>query len=119
MAASSGFNGSGGISYVPSLGRNTLKYKRDLVDDVRLSKSFEFTERYKLELRGDFFNVANHQNVTSDNGTAFVFSNNGAANPLTGTLTYQSPTFGLPTSINSSGFEYTPREIQISARFSF
>ncbi len=118
-AASSGFNGSGGISYVPALGRNTQKVKRALVDDVRVLKGFRFTERYNLELRADFFNVANHQNVTSVNTTAYQFSNNGANNPLTGTLTYQSPTFGANTSINSSGFLYTPREIQISARFAF
>ena len=118
-AASSGFNGSGGISYVPALGRNTQKVKRAIVDDARVSKNFRFTERYNLELRADFFNVANHQNVTSVNTTAYVFSNNGATNPLTGTLTYQQPTFAQNTSINSSGFLYTPREIQISARFAF
>jgi len=118
-AASSGFNGSGGISYLPSLGRNTLKVKRALVDDVRVLKGFKFTERYNLELRADFFNVANHQNVTSVNSTAYLFSNNGSGNPLTGTATYQSPTFGTNTSINSSGFLYTPREVQISARFAF
>ena len=119
FAASSGWNGSGGITYVPELGRNTLKVKRAIVDDVRVLKNFAFTERYNLELRGDFFNIANHQNVTAVNSTAYLFSNNGSSNPLTGTATYQSPTFAQNTSINSSGFLYAPREIQISARFSF
>ncbi len=118
-AASSGWNGSGGIAYVPELGRNTLKLKRDLVDDIRAIKAIPFSDRYNLELRADFFNVANHQNVTAVNTTGYLFSNNGSTNPLTGTATYQSTTFGIPNSINSSGFEYTPREIQISARFAF
>jgi hypothetical protein len=119
FAAASGWNGSGGISYVPQLGRNTLKVKRAIVDDVRVLKGFKFTERYNLELRADLFNVANHQNVSAINSTAYIFSNGGANSPLTGTATFQAPTFGTNTSINSSGFLYTPREIQISARFSF
>jgi hypothetical protein len=118
-ATSTGFNGSGGISYVPFLGRNTLKLKRDLVDDIRLVKAIPFTARYNLELRGDFFNIANHQNETSAGTTAYILSNPGANSPLVGTATYQTSTFGVPTSINSSGFLYTPREVQISARFAF
>jgi hypothetical protein len=86
---------------------------------MRVAKNFAFTEFYNLELRADVFNIANHQNVTSVNTTAYLFSNGGSGSPLTGTATYQAPTFGTNTSINSSGFLYTPREIQISARFSF
>ena len=112
-------NGAGGISYIPFLGRNTLKLKRDIVDDLRVLKGFKLTERYNLELRADLFNVANHQNVTSAGTTAYVFSSAGSTAPLIGTATYQPSTFGVPTSVNSSGFLYTPREIQISARFAF
>ena len=110
-AVGTGWNGSGGISFVPSLGRNTLKVKRAIVDDVRLDKGFTFAGRYKLDLRGDFFNIANHENVTSVGTTAYSLSNNVA--------TYNPTTFGAPTSINSSGFLYTPREIQLSVRLSF
>ena len=119
FSASSGWNGSGGVAYVPQLGRNTLKLKRDLVDDIRAIKAIPFSDRYNLELRADFFNVANHQNVTAVNTTGYLFSNGGSGSPLTGTATYQSTTFGLPNSVNSSGFEYRPREIQLSARFAF
>jgi hypothetical protein len=118
-SVSSGYNGAGGISYIPFLGRNTLKLKRDIVDDLRVLKGFKLTERYNLELRADLFNVANHQNVTSAGTTAYVFSSAGSTAPLIGTATYQPSTFGVPTSVNSSGFLYTPREIQISARFAF
>jgi outer membrane receptor protein involved in Fe transport len=119
FAAASGWNGSGGISYVPLLGRNTQKVKRAIVDDLRVLKGFKFSGRYNLEFRADLFNVANHQNVSAINSTAYIFSNGGSGSPLTGTATFQAPTFGTNTSINSSGFLYTPREIQISARFSF
>jgi hypothetical protein len=86
---------------------------------MRLAKSFAFSDRYSLELRGEAFNIANHPNVTSVNTTAYLFSNGGSGSPLTGTATYQAPTFGAATSINSSGFALTPREIQLSARFAF
>jgi hypothetical protein len=117
-AEGTGWNGSGGVTWVPALGRNTQKVKRALVDDIRVGKGFNFTDHYKLELRADMFNVANHENVTSVNSTAYVLGS-VTGNTLAGTATYQASTFGTNTSINSSGFLYTPREIQISARFSF
>ena len=118
---SSGFNGSGGVAFIPTtvipgLGRNTFKMKRDITDDIRLVKGIPITERYHLELRGDFFNIANHENVTTAGGTAYAFSSTGTA---ASNATYQATTFGVPSSINSSGFLYTPREIQLSARFTF
>lgn len=119
----SGLNGAGGQSYIPAnvlpgfgIGRNTQSVKRAIVNDVRVAKGIPFTERYILELRADLFNVANHQNVSAIGSTAYLFSSTGA---LSSTAAFQSTTYGVPTSINSSGFLYTPRQIQISARFSF
>jgi hypothetical protein len=119
-----GLNGAGGQTFIPQnavagfagIGRNTLKLKRDIVDDIRVIKGIPFSERYVLELRADLFNVANHENVSAVGSTAYIFNDTGA---LTSTAAYQPTTFGVPTSVNSSGFLYTPREIQISARFSF
>ena len=111
----SGPNGSGGGAFFPQIGRNTAQLPRDIVDDVRLEKGIPFTDRYNLELRADVFNVANHQNVSSEASTAYLLSTTGAN---TGTATFQS-NFGTPSVVNSSGFLYTPREIQVSARFVF
>jgi hypothetical protein len=118
-----GLNGAGGQTYIPQnvlpgfgIGRNTLQNRRAIVDDIRLVKGIPFTERYVLELRGDLFNVANHPNVGGIGSTAYIFNDTGA---LTSTAAYQPTTFSVPTSINSSGFTFTPREIQISARLSF
>ena len=120
--ASSGINGAAGQTYIPSsllnipgLGRNTYKLKRDIVDDVRLVKGIPFTDRYNLELRADFFNIANHQNVTSVGTAGYSLSTAGAVS----NASYNATTFGVPTAVNASGFLYTPREIQISARFAF
>jgi hypothetical protein len=46
-------------------------------------------------------------------GNAYLVSSTGA---LSGTATYQ-PTYGQITSSNKSGFLYTPRQIEIAARF--
>jgi hypothetical protein len=124
-----GLNGAGGQSYIPEnalpgfgVGRNTQSIRRAVVDDIRLTKGIPITERYVLELRGDLFNVANHQNVSAIGSTAYIFNDTTAhtgTGAVTSTATYQPTTFGVPTLINSSGFLYTPREIQISARLSF
>ena len=122
-AIMSGLNGAGGQTYIPTsvvnlpgLGRNTYQLKRDIVDDIRLVKGIPFTERYNLELRGDFFNIANHENVSAVGTAGYSFSSTG---PLSSNAAFASTTFGVPTLINSSGFLYTPREIQLSARFAF
>ncbi|HSU19550.1 MAG TPA: TonB-dependent receptor [Acidobacteriaceae bacterium] len=119
----SGLNGSGGQSFIPAgvlpgfgIGRNTLQVRRGIVDDLRVVKGIPFTESKVLELRADLFNVANHPNVGSISSTAYIFNSAGTLN---NNAVYQPTTFGVPSSINSSGFLFTPREIQISARLTF
>ncbi|SNT33458.1 TonB-dependent Receptor Plug Domain [Granulicella rosea] len=119
---SSSWNGSGGGSYVPVIGRNTYKYPRDVVQDIRLQKQVSFTERYKLEGRVDLYNMYNHQNVTAVSTGAYALTSSGTAT----TATYQSGVagtgttqFGIPTNSNSSGFLYTSRQIQIGFKFLF
>jgi hypothetical protein len=121
----SGINGAGGVTFIPNsiipgvagLGRNAYKLKRDIVDDMRVVKGFPITDRYTLELRADVFNVANHQNVSAVGTTGYNVSTTTTA--LTSTAAFQNTTFGVPSSVNSSGFLYTPRNIQVSARFTF
>ena len=121
-ALNSSWNGAGGTSYIPSIGRNTYKYRRDLVQDLRVQKAISFTERYKGEARVDLYNIYNHQNITAVNTTAYVLSSTGNTavatyqSGVTGTGTTQ---FGAATNSNSSGFLYTPRQIQISFKFLF
>jgi len=121
-AVNSSWNGAGGTSWLPSIGRNTYKYPRDIVQDVRLQKQISFTERYKGEARIDLFNVYNHQNVTGVSTLAYALQSTGN----TATATYQSgvagsgtTAFGQPTNSNSSGFNYTPRQVQIGFKFLF
>ncbi len=76
-----------------------------------LQKSFRLTERAKISLRAEAFNVFNHQNIYGRNG---VFGNNA---PVPGTPPLPVQTFGLPIAgIANVG---QPRELQFLARITF
>jgi hypothetical protein len=129
----SGVNGSGGTNRIDVLGNNSFRQPLTWIADMRLAKHFKFQERYDLELIADFFNIANKQNVTSVNNTGyFVFT--GSATPPPGTascstanpcLDFFSPFTGATSSLfgtttnSNSNFAYTPRQIQLGARFRF
>jgi hypothetical protein len=125
-ALNSSWNGAGGTSWIPVIGRNTYKYPRDIVQDVRLQKQISFTDRYKAEMRLDLYNVYNHQNVTGVSNTAYSFGSTSSGNPNVSIATYQTgiagsgtTLFGTPNNSNSSGFLYTPRQVAISFKFLF
>jgi len=107
--------------------------------DMRVSKSFRFQERYRLELIADFFNIANKQNKMGANQTGYIISTGAVPTP-SGTVTCSTaapclnfntlgptptsgapfaPLFGTFTSINNSNFLYTPRQIQLGVRVHF
>jgi hypothetical protein len=69
-------------------------------------------ERYKLELSGDFFNIANKQDVTGVNTTGYTI-------PFGTTNLVFNSGFGKPFATNGSSFTYTPRQIQLGARVRF
>jgi len=73
-----------------NVGKNALRLPRTSDWDVQLSKYFNFTERWKLQLRAEYFNVLNHPNFAPEsvstgtvNGTdqisAFDKLNNNSA----------------------------------------
>ncbi|MGD0481973.1 MAG: TonB-dependent receptor [Terracidiphilus sp.] len=114
-AEGTGWFGAGSTSYIPPIGRNTYRYPRHIVDDMRVAKQIPIKERCKLELMLNVFNIANHQNIDGITTTAYKFSSTGAT---TSSLTYQ-PTFGAVTSSNNSGFAYTPRNVEIAGKITF
>jgi hypothetical protein len=112
---STGWEGTGVTTYIPQIGRNTYRYPRHFVDDVRVEKTFMVKDRYGLEIFLNVFNIANHQNIDGINTTAYKLASTGAT---TGTATYQSA-FQSVTSSNNSNWLYTPRELEVSAKFTF
>jgi Carboxypeptidase regulatory-like domain len=107
----SGITGSGGANRIPS--RDSVQMPGTWITDLRASKSFAVTERYKLELLTDFFNLANKQNITGINTTGYSIGGTAAAPTLVPVTS-----FGTPFSSNSN-FIYSPRQIQLGARFHF
>ena len=114
-SALTGWYGAGVTSYFPLVGRNTYTYARAIVDDLRLQKQIDLTDRYNLVLLANVFNLSNHQNWSSVNSTMYNVATSATG---TTTLTYV-PTFGTVSTTNNSGFLYTPRQIEIGAKFNF
>ncbi|HMF54375.1 MAG TPA: TonB-dependent receptor [Edaphobacter sp.] len=117
IANSSGVGGTG-VSYIPQVGRNTFRNPRTINLDLRAQKDFTFAEKYNLQLIGEAFNLANHQNVTGINTTGYVL-NTSQTNPAApvSTLSYQ-PTFGSVTAANTNN-AYQVRQIQLALRLVF
>ena len=140
-AYSSSWNGAGSNYWIPALGRNTYQQPKTIVADLRLEKQFAvhaYDRSYHLQLMGEFFNLANHQNVTGVNTTAYNLSSNssltsgcsasqlvpGQAQQECSTLTYQynsgttKPLLSTVTNANSN-FAYSQRQVQLSLRLEF
>jgi len=113
------WNGASGSTLIPMIGIDTEQYPRKIVDDMRLQKEITFEGGRSIQLIGNVFNLANHQNIDGVGTTAYqlsgltaTYQGQGAANPSLNT-------FMVPTSSNNSGFLYTPREVEIAARLIF
>jgi len=116
----SSFNGSGSSSNrIPVFNRNAFQQPETYVVDLRASKRVMVRERYGLEFFGEAFNLANHQNVTSVNASAYTVSNalvNGShVNEL---LPYSTP-YGQVTATDNSNFAYNIRQLQLGLRLQF
>jgi len=87
--------------------------------DFRLARQFSITEKLKLQLLGELFNVTNHTNVLSVNTTAFTYAaaGSGACAGHTNACLVPSPTYLAPTS--TSSLIFGPRQVQISGRLTF
>ncbi|HEY6350840.1 MAG TPA: TonB-dependent receptor [Candidatus Angelobacter sp.] len=108
-ALGSSINGSGGANRIDVVGRNTFRLPSTWVQDLRLAKYLSVREKFKVELLGDFFNIANKQNVTGENNTGYIISGTS--------LTFNTP-FGVPNNSNSN-FSYSPRQIQLGIRVQY
>jgi hypothetical protein len=87
--------------------------------DFRLQRTFGITEKLKLSLLGELFNVTNSTNVLSVNTTAFTYlaAGSGACAGHTNACMVPSPTYLAPTA--TSSLIFGPRQVQISGRLSF
>src|SRR5262249_20624086 len=57
----------------PGFGRNTFNMPAIIALDPRVSRTIRFSERARLQLIAEAFNVLNHQNITGVRNTFFAF----------------------------------------------
>ena len=109
-AFTSTLNGFGGANRVPFWPLSNLDVDQVTRTDARLTKILVFTERYKLQINFEAFNVFNIVSNTAVNTEAYSASN--------GILT---PTAGLGLGSQSQGFPdgTNARRAQVSLRFYF
>ncbi len=121
-STSGGINGTGGAARLPGLDRNTFKFRRDLLLDMRVSKRFKIRERFDAELLAESFNLFNHLNVTGVSSTnAYGFTAGTATTPNVLTPNTSFGVFDPTTFAGSanSNFIYSPRQVQLGARVQF
>jgi len=113
---------TGGVSYAGStagraswLPRNSFTAPGFHNVDFRIGRQFAVTERLKLSLIGEAFNLFNHTNVSSVNTSAFSYSSS-CAGYANGCFTPNS-TFMAPTA--TSNLIWGPRQLQVSGRLTF
>jgi hypothetical protein len=68
-------NGSGGATYLPTVGRNTLRLPPRGKMDLRLSRSCSAGTHVRLNIFTDAFNLLNERNITSVQTRAFLLGN--------------------------------------------
>lgn len=103
-----------GLGVYPNAGRNTLQLPPINDVDVTAVKRFSFSDRYKLEFQGQFFNVLNHSQYTGG------YINDVTPIGFTGATTRQflnpsSSIFNRPDTVFSSN----PRAITFVLKFMF
>jgi hypothetical protein len=81
--------------------------------DVRLTKTINFTEKYRLQLMGEVFNLFNFSNLT--NVTDFVIPTQAAASDPDFSFTTLRPTLRSTSVFGTGG----PRAFQFGAKFVF
>jgi hypothetical protein len=62
----SGANNAVIFSTFGNVGKNVLRLPKTVDWDMQLSKYFSFTERIKLQLRVEYFNIFNHPNFAPE-----------------------------------------------------
>ena len=58
-----------------NVGKGSLRFPGTYTWDMGISKTFAVTERFKVQLRGEYFNIFNHVNFLGDEGTVNNMSN--------------------------------------------
>ncbi len=118
-------NGSGGAVYLPTVGRNVLRLPEQVDVNLRVSRELSVSDRARLRITGDIFNLPNHRNISAVTERAFLVGSpaNGVT-PLTfqdtATIAAEGLTtqpFGSATGISQG--QARERQVQLGLRLEF
>jgi hypothetical protein len=113
-------NGSGLGTRAPFLPVNSVLQPASYRDDMRLSKILPFSDRYRLSLSFEAFNISNSWSPTSMNTSAFNESGSAATcSPIAPPCLIPVSTFGTGANDAMSPDGTAARRLQVSARFDF
>jgi hypothetical protein len=120
-------NGSGGATYLPTLGRNTLRLPMRSRVDLRTGRNFSLHEHLRLNAFAEAFNVLNTQSYSRVETRAFLVgtpATTGAPTPLifqdAAAVAAEGVTtlpFGTPTS--STAGQSRERQLELGLRLEF
>lgn len=111
----------------PGTARNQFNLPAIYTVDPRITRNFAITERAKLQLIAEAFNLLNHQNITGVKTTLFsAASNCTTAGSAACTLTPETVgafginAFGIPSAASvSNNFSNVGRVLQLAAKITF
>ena len=114
-----GINGSGGATRLAFLPRNAFKQPNIWYVDLRISRRFSITEKTKLELLAEGFNIFNRTQVTTLNTTFYSVCSTGTAASPCSQLNFNSGASGFGAVTGADSTLFRERQIQLAARFEF
>ena len=120
-------NGSGGATYLPTLGRNTLRLPMRSRVDLRAGRGFALHEHIRLNAFAEAFNLLNTQSLSRVETRAFLVGTPATAGAPTPLIFQDAVTvaaegittapFGTPTS-STAGLS-RERQLQFGLRLEF
>ncbi|MGA2989056.1 MAG: carboxypeptidase regulatory-like domain-containing protein [Candidatus Korobacteraceae bacterium] len=117
-----GLNNAGGSRLATIFSRNSFRYPMLINLDLRLSRSFRITERQRVQVMAEAFNLLNHTQVTGLSTTMYYMGYPSNPYPLSPTLTYQTASGGYSGfgQITQAGSDlYRERQVQFGVKYSF
>jgi hypothetical protein len=106
-----GANGSGGATRFAYVPRNYFKQPNIWYTDLRVSRRFSLTEKTKLEVLAEGFNIFNRTQVTTLNQTLYTISGTS--------MVFNSGASGFGSVTGADSTLFRERQIQLAARFEF
>jgi hypothetical protein len=92
---------------IGSLGRDTVRTPGEFDLDMAVGREFQITDRSRMRLRVEAFNILNHTNFKEPN-TSLTVTTNAQGQPI-----FNSPGFGIITTSRAARF------LQLVARYEF